>query len=112
MVLHHIVTMALLGVSFHWGFLRVRFCTRRAQGQIPAGPSWPACPPSILLLHTLTPSRKHVSAAPERCVTSKRQIGAVILLLHDMCDIWMEAAKLAKYARAEMCASGPARRRR
>lgn len=25
------------------------------------------------------------------------------MLLHDMCDIWMEAAKLAKYARAEMC---------
>ena len=46
-VVHHLATLALLAISFHWSFLRV---------------------------------------------------GSVIMLLHDACDVWMEAAKLCNYA--------------
>lgn len=54
MVVHHLATLALLVVSFHWSFLRV---------------------------------------------------GAIILLLHDACDVWMEAAKLANYAKITWASS-------
>ena len=35
------------------------------------------------------------------------QVGCVIMLLHDACDVWMEAAKLAKYANVEWCEPHP-----